>query len=81
MAEFTTPAFEQIGSKTSPGLIILWSIKCVQRKIAILFRVSLASANKQKQKKYIYIQLFRERLSEKSTKVHATIAKGSLGHN
>ena len=27
------------------------------------------------------IQLFRERLSEKSTKVHATIPKSNLGHN
>ena len=27
------------------------------------------------------IELFREKLSEKSTKVHATIPKGSLGHN
>ena len=26
-------------------------------------------------------QLFRERLSGKSIKVHATIPKGSLGHN
>ena len=27
------------------------------------------------------LQLFRERLSEKSVNVHATIPKGSLGHN
>ena len=29
----------------------------------------------------MYIQLFRERLSEKSTKVHATRPKGGLGRN
>ena len=28
-----------------------------------------------------HIQLFRERLSEKSVNVHATILKGSLGHD
>ena len=28
---------------------------------------------------FFYIQLFRERLSEKSAKVHATIPKGTVG--
>ena len=46
------------------------------------FVQSIAGICKQtKTEKNIYMQLFRERLSEKSTKVHATIAKGSLGHN
>ena len=30
---------------------------------------------------YFLIQLFRERLLEKSVKVHAIIPKGSLGHS
>ena len=33
-----------------PGLIILWSIKCVQRKAATLLRVASASESKNKNK-------------------------------